>query len=148
MTCDVNVVDWRLFEASLTTLRFEVFVEEQGVPVELELDEDDPMATHVAAWSTEGAIVGTGRILDSGKIGRMAVRSAFRGRGIGGALLDRLVNEGRRLNLSRVYLGAQLSAVGFYRRYGFSPFGKVFPDAGIDHQMMELFLSEQKKYRE
>jgi len=133
------VAEWGQYEMLLSALRFEVFVKEQGVPVELELDEDDPLATHVASFA-HGEVVGTGRILSNGKIGRMAVKASFRGIGIGSAILMRLVAEGRRLRLSRVYLGAQLSAITFYEAHGFAAYGDVFPDAGIDHQMMKLLL--------
>jgi predicted GNAT family N-acyltransferase len=136
---EVHVAEWGQYETRLSALRFEVFVREQGVPVELELDEDDPLAIHVAS-SANGEVVGTGRILSNGKIGRMAVKASFRGNGIGSAILMRLVAEGRRLRLCRVYLGAQLSAITFYEAHGFAAYGDVFPDAGIDHQMMELLL--------
>ena len=133
------MAEWGRYGTLLSALRFEVFVKEQGVPVELELDEEDPIATHVASFAN-GEVVGTGRILSNGKIGRMAVKASFRGNGIGSAILMRLVAEGRRLRLCRVYLGAQLSAITFYEAHGFAAYGGVFPDAGIDHQMMKLLL--------
>jgi len=83
-------------------------------------------------------VIGTGRMLASGKIGRMAVRSDMRCQGVGRAVLDALVNEARTRGLAGVSLGAQLSAVAFYQRAGFFCQGDVFIDAGIDHRQMVL----------
>ena len=136
-------MDWGVHQASLQALRFEVFVSEQGVPADLELDDDDFRAIHVAAVTTGGEVIGTGRILRSGKIGRMAVKLGERRRGIGKALLMSLLEEARGMSLQRVYLGAQLPAVPFYSRLGFVAYGGVFSDAGIDHQMMERILRDE-----
>ena len=136
-----QLADWSTDEQDLCRIRYEVFVNEQGVPPELEVDGEDETAIHVAAFIDDAQVVGTGRMLTCGKIGRMAVLRAYRQKGIGRALLDELVKEGRKHNLTRVYLGAQLPAIPFYKRAGFSVYGDVFLDAGIDHQMMELFLA-------
>ena len=79
-------------------------------------------------------------MLDSGKIGRMAVSQSMRGQGIGRDLLDALVAEAKQLKFEEVSLGAQLAAVSFYERAGFMAYGDVFLDAGIDHKMMRLVL--------
>lgn len=125
---------------ALSSLRHTVFVEEQGVPVELELDGEDASAWHAAAFSGDDRLIGTGRMLGSGKIGRMAVSQLMRRQGIGRALLDALIAEAKRLKLEEVSLGAQLPAVSFYERAGFEVYGDVFLDAGIDHRMMRLVL--------
>ena len=131
---------WASYRGVLSSIRHTVFVEEQGVPVELELDGEDASARHAAAFSDDGSLVGTGRMLASGKIGRMAVSQAMRRQGIGRALLDALVAEAKRLKLEEVSLGAQLPAVAFYERAGFKAYGDIFFDAGIDHKMMRLVL--------
>ena len=136
----IRIVDWVRYGEALSSLRHTVFVEEQGVPVELELDGEDASARHAAAFSDDDRLVGTGRMLASGKIGRMAVSQSMRRQGIGRALLDALVAEARRLKLEEVSLGAQLPAVAFYERAGFEAYGDVFLDAGIDHKMMRLIL--------
>jgi len=133
-------VDWSRYSQVLSSVRHVVFVEEQGVPVELELDGEDASARHAAAFAGDDEIIGTGRMLESGKIGRMAVCQSLRCRGIGRALLDTLVEEARRMGLPDVRLGAQLSAIPFYERAGFQAYGDVFLDAGIDHQMMKRVL--------
>ena len=136
----IRIVDWVRYGEALSSLRHTVFVEEQGVPVELELDGEDASARHAAAFSDDDRLIGTGRMLASGKIGRMAVSQSMRRQGIGRALLDALVAEARRLKLEEVSLGAQLPAVAFYERAGFEAYGDVFLDAGIDHKMMRLIL--------
>lgn len=133
-------MDWASYREALSSIRHTVFVEEQGVPVELELDGEDASARHAAALSDDGRLVGTGRMLASGKIGRMAVSQSMRRQGIGRALLDALVAEAKRLKLEEVSLGAQLPAVAFYERAGFKAYGDIFLDAGIDHKMMRLVL--------
>ena len=140
MGVEIRIVDWVRYSEALSSLRHTVFVEEQGVPVELELDGEDTSAWHAAAFSDDGRLIGTGRMLRSGKIGRMAVSQSMRRQGIGRALLDALVAEAKRLKLEEVSLGAQLPAVPFYERAGFEAYGDVFLDAGIDHKMMRLVL--------
>ncbi len=137
---EIRIVDWARYSEALSSLRHTVFVEEQGVPVELELDGEDATAWHAAAFSDDGKLIGTGRMLESGKIGRMAVSQSTRGQGIGRGLLDALVAEARRLKFEEVSLGAQLAAVSFYENAGFMAYGDVFLDAGIDHRMMKLVL--------
>ena len=137
---EVRIVDWSHCSEALSSLRHAVFVEEQGVPLELELDGEDAGARHAAAFADDGEIIGPGRMLASGKIGRMAVCQPLRRKGIGRALLDTLVEEARQMNLPQVSLGAQLSAIPFYERAGFQTYGDVFLDAGIDHKMMKRML--------
>ena len=137
---EIRIVDWVRYSEALSSLRHTVFVEEQGVPVELELDGEDTSAWHAAAFSDDGRLIGTGRMLGSGKIGRMAVSQSMRRQGIGRALLDALVAEAKRLKLEELSLGAQLPAVAFYERAGFEAYGDVFLDAVIDHKMMRLVL--------
>jgi predicted GNAT family N-acyltransferase len=138
MVYQAKIVDWHEYAVPLSTLRHQVFVIEQGVPVELEIDGEDDAACHAVALIDNNQVIGTGRMLASGKIGRMAVRSDMRCQGVGRAVLDALINEARTQGLAGVSLGAQLSAVAFYQRAGFSCQGDVFIDAGIDHRQMVL----------
>ena len=123
------------------SFRYTVFVEEQNVPVELERDEFDASALHFLAQS-EGTPTGTARIVlkgDTGKIGRDAVLKQARGTGRGAAVIKACLEELRTMpGVTRAALGAQLDALGFYERLGFTAYGDVFDDAGIDHRMMEL----------
>lgn len=135
----ILVGDWDRQGAAAAPLRHAVFVLEQGVPLALELDEMDPLAEHAVAWVGARA-VGTARLLPGGHIGRMAVLAAERGRGIGAALLQTLIERARLRGDQAVRLHAQLQATGFYRRFGFVEQGDVFDDAGIPHVAMSLPL--------
>jgi predicted GNAT family N-acyltransferase len=125
-----------------SAIRLAVFVDEQRVPFEEELDEHDRDAFHVLA-SLDERPVGTGRLVmegDSGRIGRMAVLAAARGAGVGSAVLQALLAEAERRGLRSVHLAAQLHARPFYARHGFVAGGPHFLDAGIWHQRMERSL--------
>lgn len=137
-------------------LRHEVFVVGQRVPVELERDELDAGADHAVALR-DGAVVGTGRLVDGridqdgrleagtagtvGTIGRMAVSDLVRRGGVGRAVLDLLVQRGADRGLPEVELHAQLHARRFYERAGFSAFGEVYLEAGIEHIGMRRGLT-------
>ncbi len=113
-------------------VRQRVFVQEQGIAAELERDALDPVSAHVLALDDSGQPVGTGRLAPDGRIGRMAVLASHRSGGVGEALLEALVEAGRRLGLAELHLHAQLPARDFYARQGFLPEGEVFEEAGID----------------
>jgi predicted GNAT family N-acyltransferase len=121
-------------------LRHEVFVLGQDVPEELERDELDAVSDHAVAM-VDGAVVGTGRLLPDGTIGRMAVASPARGSGIGAAVLACLEERARVRGLAAVELHAQVHATGFYDRAGYLPFGEVYLEAGIEHLSMRKALT-------
>lgn len=124
-------------------LRHEVFVDEQGVPVELEIDEHDDAALHLVALDGD-RLVGTCRVVrdgDRAKFGRLVVARAARGSGIGSALLGEAERHARAAGATRMVLAAQTSAVGLYERAGYSARGEVFLDAGIEHMTMEKPLA-------
>jgi predicted GNAT family N-acyltransferase len=133
----IELLDWRAAQGEAKRIRFEVFVEEQRVPAEIELDEHDARCVHALAY-IEGRTVGTARLLPDGHIGRMAVLKAWRGKGAGRALLRALIEEARRRGDREVLLSAQVHALGFYRAAGFEPEGAVYEEAGIAHQAMRL----------
>ena len=137
-----NIVEapWAKFQEAISAIRHEVFVREQHVPAEIELDEHDSAATHLLAFTSEHNPVGTARLLDCGKIGRVAVLKEFRGTGIGRQLLRHLVEIARKRRLSSVYLHAQEHVVEYYRRLGFIPQGERFFEADIPHFRMDLTL--------
>lgn len=120
-------------------LRFEVFVDEQGVPVEEERDALDDTATHLLALQ-DGAPVGTARVVfqdDIAKIGRVCVVKSARGTGLGAKLIEACVAAAQeREGITKAKLGAQTHAIGFYEKLGFEAFGPVYLDAGIDHRDM------------
>lgn len=118
-----------------------MFVDEQRVPAEIELDERDPVSIHVVA-SRDGEPIGTGRIDlgAGGKIGRVAVLGPYRGSGAGAALMATLHSVARTAGLRSVWCNAQVSALGFYERLGYRVAGEPFLEAGIEHRRMERSL--------
>lgn len=133
--------DWASCKQDAMAIRHEVFVQEQHVPVEEEMDLEDPHCVHALAYDEQGMAIGTGRLLPSAHIGRMAVRATHRGRGVGAQLLAALVNEARRRQHLEVVLAAQLHAREFYAAHGFIAEGGVFLDAGIEHVTMRCVLT-------
>lgn len=136
----VEVVDYATALQDLRRVREAVFIEEQGVPRDLEQDALDPLCHHVIARDAGGAPIGTARLTPDHRIGRMAVLSAWRGRGVGEALLRALLAEARQRQWPAVSLHAQVDAEPFYARHGFLPEGDRFFEAGIEHQGMRRVL--------
>ena len=147
-------------------LRMRVFVEEQGVPAEEELDEDDVAATHAIAV-LGGQVVGAGRVVypsspdespptsgepghqaklhgltgaKAARIGRMAVERAWRRRGIGGRILTTLEDEARRQGMTEATLHAQTYVKALYAAHGYAEEGEVLLEAGIEHVSMRKRL--------
>jgi predicted GNAT family N-acyltransferase len=139
----VEVADWSREDqrATLLDLRHTVFIQEQGVPEARERDGLDPDCWHVLARDDAGLPIGCGRLTPEHKIGRMAVLQEWRGGGVGRALLRELIGRARAHGWAEVALDAQVSAIGFYERDGFSAYDDVFEDAGLPHQKMRLMLS-------
>ena len=150
--------------AKALAIRMRVFVREQGVPEEIELDRDDRRAIHFLAFAGSRA-AGTARVVlhhNSAKIGRMAVLKSYRGRGIGKKLLQRAIAMARRTEVPEqrsevrgqksdiknkkplhrgartIYLHAQVPVIGFYESMGFRCVGPIFDEAGIPHRKMIL----------
>ena len=136
----VSRVTWEEAGPQLRSVRTAVFVEEQGVPAELEWDELDDDCEHVIAESSTGDAMGTGRLLPDGHIGRMAVLRPWRGRGVGRALMAELLAVARVRGVESVELSAQTHAIGFYERFGFAVVSSEFIEAGIPHCRMRLAL--------
>lgn len=127
------------YAPEIKKIRYSVFVTEQRIDKDIEFDGNDKDAMHVLLVKNE-KFVGTGRMLSDGHIGRLAVYKDYRGQGLGADAVMALVGEAKKLGLRSVYLGAQLYAVEFYKKLGFSEFGKSFMEAGIEHVHMEKFL--------
>ena len=142
-----ETMDWGRASAEAGAIRFAVFVDEQKVPVEMELDEHDATSLHVIA-RLDGQAAGTGRLLEAeihgasrvGHIGRMAVLKEFISQGVGAAMLAALLEAARKRGDTQSVLSAQVHALGFYHRFGFVEEGAVFLDAGIEHQLMRKTL--------
>ena len=134
---EVRVGDWITLGDAARAIRSEVFVDEQGIPPELEWDAADAGCLHAVAFNAFGVAIGTGRLLVQmpgiAKIGRMAVDRGLRGNGVGRAILDALTEAACRKDIAEVLLHAQLSAVAFYSAAGFVTRGQRFDEAGIAH---------------
>lgn len=128
---------------TLRSIREAVFVVEQNVPADLEWDGVDRDCLHVIAYTYDRSAVGTGRLLDDGHIGRMAVLAPWRGRGAGSALLLKLIAIAKTRGIDSVALNAQTHALAFYERFGFVAEGDDFDDAGIPHRHMLLIESSK-----
>ncbi|NQE47342.1 GCN5 family acetyltransferase [Herbaspirillum rubrisubalbicans] len=136
----ITVDHWEALRAQAQPIRFEVFVDEQQVPAEIELDDMDPHCLHAVAYDDAGQPLATGRLLPDGHIGRMAVRKAGRGKGVGGAVLQALMQAARQRGDVEVILNAQVQAEGFYQAHGFAREGEEFMEAGIAHITMRARL--------
>ena len=134
----VQEADFARLAGEIRLLRHEVFVIGQAVPEEEEWDGLDelPSTRHLVARDSGGTPIGTARLLPGGKIGRMAVLGAHRGKGVGSALMEALLEMARAQGEGRCELGAQLHAIPFYERHGFGAEGGIFLDAGIEHRLM------------
>jgi predicted GNAT family N-acyltransferase len=141
--------------ATAYRIRSEVFVVEQGVPADLELDDLDPTADHFLAYDDAGRPVGAGRLVVErpgfegapaattpvGHLGRLAVLRTARGGGLGVALVEAIERRAAERGLRLVALSAQTPAIGFYERLGYAAHGPEFDDAGLPHRWMTRRLS-------
>jgi predicted GNAT family N-acyltransferase len=124
-------------------LRREVFVDEQRVPIALEIEDDEDRYTHLLLCDEHNTAVGTARLAmldDAAKAQRVAVVKAMRGKGAGAAVMHALHDEARRRGRTRVVLSAQVTAIPFYERLGYVASGPVYDDAGIPHRDMSVTL--------
>jgi YbgC/YbaW family acyl-CoA thioester hydrolase len=138
----MSLGSWDQMAVTARALRHAVFVQELGIPAEIEADAADAQALHAVATNRFGMAVGTGRAVwtpdGNARIGRMAVLASVRGAGVGASLLAALVGECRSRGAGEVMLHAQVDAIEFYRRHGFQARGPRFQEAGIEHQEMVL----------
>ncbi len=132
----IHVGTWNEMGKRARQVRKTVFVDEQGVPLDLECDSFDAVSQHVLAVDTNENAIGTGRLLPDGHVGRMAVLPEWRGKGVGAALLRKLMVSARENGVQQLALNAQICAVPFYTRFGFVPMGSEFIEAGILHLVM------------
>ncbi len=121
-------------------LRYEVFVGEQKVAPEIEIDREDEHACHIIAI-IDNVVIGCARIIlseNDAHIGRLAVKKDYRGKGIGYAICEFIIKYCREQGYNRIWLNSQLHAVGFYQKLGFKTDGEEFTEAGIEHIKMSL----------
>ena len=140
---EILIKPWAEAQASAFLVRQGVFIWEQKVPAELELDEFDPLAAHALAY-LDGHCIGTGRLVDLGvgqaQIGRMAVLAPFRNQGVGSLLLKNLIGLASSQGIKSIILHSQVTAIPFYEKQGFRAQGSIYAEAGIPHRNMILVL--------
>lgn len=141
---EILLKSWKEAEVDAFLVRKEVFILEQSVPAELELDEFDLSAAHVLAYQ-DAHCIGTGRLVNlstkQARIGRMAVLAKFRGKGVGKQILQKLVDLAASQGVREVILHSQVSAIPFYEKLGFQAQGEAYEEAGIPHRNMMLKLA-------
>jgi predicted GNAT family N-acyltransferase len=138
----IEIVNWIDGYVSLSMIREKVFIEEQKVTCQLEWDGLDEEAIHFLAYKNEKA-VGCARALvikNHMQLGRIAVLKEYRNKGIGSALIEKAVITAKLNQLSKILISAQCHAIDFYKKFGFEVTSKVYLDAGISHQDMELIF--------
>ena len=135
-TFTIRPATWQQDKQALSQIREQVFIREQNVPTELEWDGEDETALHLLAEDGDGNPIGTARMLQDGHIGRVAVLSPWRGRGVGSALMKQVLKTATHEHHRKVFLDAQIDAIGFYQKLGFNAEGITFMDAGIPHRHM------------
>lgn len=135
----IDITDFDTFKDELLEIRREVFTLEQSVPEELDEDGLDPHCKHILIRNDNEAFA-TARIQKDGHIGRVAVKKKYRGKGYGKTAIEGLIRYAENEKIKSVYLGSQLQAVGFYKTLGFTEYGDIYMDAGIEHIMMKLDL--------
>ena len=139
---------------AIFALRMQVFVEEQGVPPEEELDLYDMTATHLLArrFDVPSEIVGTARLIDKGAgqavVGRVAVHRDYRGLGVGALLMRYAETVALAQGFARLDLGAQCYAIPFYEKLGYTAEGDIYLDCAIEHRHMYKILRADGMPRE
>jgi len=139
MNITSKICDYESNTEDICSIRYEVFVDEQNVPEELEIDGLDNEAKLVLAC-VDGVPIGTGRILSDGHIGRVAVLKDYRGFGIGKLIMKELIKWAQDITLKKVWLSSQWHAHSFYLDLGFVCVGDIYKEAGIDHIKMYRVL--------
>ena len=133
------ICDYESYTENICAIRYEVFVNEQKVPEKLEIDGFDGEAKHALAY-VDDLPIGTGRILNDGHIGRVAVLKNYRGLGIGKSIMKDLIKWAQDMNLEKVWLSSQWHAHSFYLDLDFVCVGEIYKEAGIDHIKMHRAL--------
>lgn len=120
-----------------------VFVDEQQVPIEIEIDEYEKSATHFVAYDENRVPVGAGRLRQKGelaKVERICVLKDRRGERIGEAIMAKLEQVAKQKGFKGLLLNAQTHAQGFYEKLGYDVTSELFYEAGIAHVEMRKTL--------
>ena len=121
------------------SIRREVFVHEQGVSIENELDSYEEVATHIVGYAENGAPFAVARFRpyeDAAKVERVAIKSSYRQSGNGRQLMQFVEEVAQKEGYSTLVLNAQCQAEHFYRSLGYEAEGEVFLEENIEHIRM------------
>ncbi len=128
---------WLEHSAEISEIRATVFIQEQAVPKNIEMDGKDDECIHFLI-SNDDTPIGTARIKMSGKIERVSILKQNRNKGLGSKLMNFIIDTAKENRFERIHLHSQMESIGFYKNLGFIEQGDVFQEAGIDHVLMEL----------
>jgi predicted GNAT family N-acyltransferase len=124
-------------------VRKEVFVEEQEVPIELEVDEFEENSFHFVVYDQEEPIA-AGRLRplekEMAKVERICVKKSYRGSGIGKLIMEKIEETAKHKGISTLKLNAQTHAEKFYELLGYETYSDIFMDAGIPHVSMKKLI--------
>ena len=136
---EVKVVKNEKELADAFDVRKKVFVDEQKVPVEEEIDQYEEAADHFILYQNgEAAGAGRFRVVDGlGKVERICVLSSQRGTGAGKAIMKKIEEHAKAQSIEALKLNAQTHAIPFYNSLGYEVISEEFLDAGIPHKTMK-----------
>ena len=143
---DTQLLTWQQAEEIALAIRIEIFVKEQGVPLDLEQDEYDLKARHALLW-VDGQAIGTGRVFEKDNdskvffIGRLCILNRYRGAGIGEYLMKTLIEYAKKQGAVECCIHAQSMSQLFYKKLGFIAEQEIFMEAGIEHVLMKLTMT-------
>lgn len=125
-------------------IRYKVFVDEQKVPADLEIDEFEDSSLHLVLY-VENEPIATARIYklanNTYKVQRVAVLKNYRTSGVGTILMKEIEKKAKIHNAKKLTLGSQNTAIPFYEKLGYQVSSEEFMDAGIPHHSMIKILS-------
>jgi predicted GNAT family N-acyltransferase len=127
------------YESEIKKIRNAVFTREQKIDEHLDFDGKDQDAVHVLVRADD-KFVATGRLLNDGHIGRIAVLKEYRGKGFGVEAVKALIEKAKQGGMKRIILASQVQVTGFYKKLGFTEYGATFFEANIEHINMEKII--------
>ncbi len=140
----VKIAENQMEKEQAFDIRRKVFVEEQQVPIHIEMDEYDDSAIHFVGYQLAQPIA-AGRIREVetglGKVERVCVLSEYRGQQIGVMMMNEMEEYARTHGIFRLKLNAQTHALSFYEKLGYDTTSDEFMDAGIPHKSMEKVIT-------
>lgn len=143
MSYSVSRVEWEQAAPLLKNVREQVFVCEWRIPKSIEFDQKDHFAYHVLACHDKTQEpIGTGRILSSGEISRIAVLKYYRKDQVDKIIIQTLFNIARDMKVKEIFIYSPLDVIDYFRKFNFNTTGSVFMEAGMPRQKMTCPLNE------